>query len=95
MSESGDNTGVDKGPDSGDTRPRKCSKCQRPCRGHTGPYGNDCQMPPIGEVFGEFQPTDEDVGTRWGIGSNNLEEIGQPRRSKDQPGVNIGWSEEV
>ncbi len=32
---------------------------------------------------------------RWGIGSHNLEEIKQPRRSKDQPGVNIGWSEEV
>ena len=26
---------------------RQCSKCHRPCKGHAGPYGKDCQMPPI------------------------------------------------
>ena len=26
---------------------RQCSKCHRPCKGHSGPYGKDCQMPPI------------------------------------------------
>ena len=28
-------------------RQKQCSKCHRPCKGHSGPYGKDCQMPPF------------------------------------------------